>query len=290
MRSVWANIAVLLLIILLLPIIIIMIGPLLALAALRGRQPAGPITLNTKRYGIAGRLGALMLGLAIWLFIWSGLAWLILSNVSATSSIAEAIIVTPPLLVPNTATPTIATVDKPFDADVLTNASDTTLTPQITAPPSLTISPSPLATVSPTPWPSPTATPSANPSPTVTPLPTPTARTFPLPTVTQSQNGNTESPWSNPQASAMPTATPLALTIADRQTVLRAINRGNTLLQEAIVDPSEENLRELQTIWQAEAFRKARDFATESNSRYAVPFQTQFEYLTPPFISESSTT
>jgi len=42
--------------ILLLPIFLIVIGPLLVVAAVRGRQSVGPITLNSSQYGPAGRI------------------------------------------------------------------------------------------------------------------------------------------------------------------------------------------------------------------------------------------
>ncbi len=62
--------------ILLLPLIIIILGPLLVLAAIRGQQYFGPITLNSIRYNFAGRIGVFLLGVVVWLLVWGGLAWL----------------------------------------------------------------------------------------------------------------------------------------------------------------------------------------------------------------------
>ncbi len=51
---------------LLLPVILILMGPLLVVAALRGRQRIGPITLDAARSS-ARRTGALVVGLLLWL-------------------------------------------------------------------------------------------------------------------------------------------------------------------------------------------------------------------------------
>ncbi|HXV99976.1 MAG TPA: hypothetical protein VEC93_16275, partial [Anaerolineae bacterium] len=76
MRTALFDLVRLVLLILLLPIILILIGPLLIWAVLRGRQRIGPVTLNTSRYSAAGRAGALIIGLLLWVLIWGGLIWL----------------------------------------------------------------------------------------------------------------------------------------------------------------------------------------------------------------------
>ena len=86
------NLGCLVVAILLLPIFLIIIGPLLVLAAVRGRQSVGPIMLNSSQYGAAGRIGALMLGLGLWLLIWGGLVWVIVNGLlpSSTPTVAVA--------------------------------------------------------------------------------------------------------------------------------------------------------------------------------------------------------
>ena len=75
-----ADFGRLVLLILLLPLILILIGPLLILAAIRGHQPLGPITLDTARYKPVARTGAFILGLLLWLLVWGGLAWCVSSS------------------------------------------------------------------------------------------------------------------------------------------------------------------------------------------------------------------
>ncbi|RME72276.1 MAG: hypothetical protein D6784_13760, partial [Chloroflexi bacterium] len=71
-----AELGRLVILVLLLPIFLLLLGPFLVLAVIKGRQPFGPVTLDTSDYGPAGRLAALLVGLLLWGLVWGGLAWL----------------------------------------------------------------------------------------------------------------------------------------------------------------------------------------------------------------------
>lgn len=58
-----------------LPFILLISGPLLIWAAFRGKQPIGPITLDVSQQGAWLRSIVLVLGLGLWIAIWGGLAW-----------------------------------------------------------------------------------------------------------------------------------------------------------------------------------------------------------------------
>ncbi|NJO00003.1 MAG: hypothetical protein HC875_40780, partial [Anaerolineales bacterium] len=83
-----ADLFRLILLVLLLPVILILIGPLLVLAALRGRQRIGPITLDAAR-SPTRRTGALVVGLLLWLLVWGGLAWLTWAALATPPTVAQ---------------------------------------------------------------------------------------------------------------------------------------------------------------------------------------------------------
>ena len=62
----------LLLVIVVLPLTLILAGPLLVVAAVRGSQAIGPIVLNPGHSKPSGRVAAFLLGVAIWLAVWGG--------------------------------------------------------------------------------------------------------------------------------------------------------------------------------------------------------------------------
>ncbi len=64
--------------------------------------------------------------------------------------------------------------------------------------------------------------------------------------------------------------------------MVAAVEEGNVLLREAIVQADEENLQNLETIWRGRALAAARDFAREHYDRYAQPFSVTYEYIAPP--------
>jgi hypothetical protein len=267
MRGILTSLGCLILLILFLPIIAIVIGPLLVLAALRGHQPAGPITLNTERYGPAGRMGGLMLGLAVWILVWGGLAWLAIAG----GLIEQA----------------MATISPPNVTAPVTNSVPTSPT----IPPTLT----PPATDRPVLLPSATATPV-----TTSTVPTMTDTATPIPTATATQPADdlpaTNTPMSLPEAeqvaeatiTVIPAAPAPTLTIADRQTAIAVVEEGNILLREATALANEENIQSLQTVWQGLGLTVATDFATKLYERYAKPFDVEFEYITLPKVEEQS--
>jgi hypothetical protein len=275
MRTVLVNFGCLILSILFLPLFFIFIGPLLVLAALRGRQPVGPIIFNTSRYGLAGRIGALMLGLAIWILVWSGLAWVVVNGLLPASTVAEGPSITPSAVV------SVSLPTPPAESQTAT-------------PPR----PSSTFTVTPTPLP-PTPTPSSTPTNLIaTASPTPTSDDS-TPIITETPLVNTpqltipiisdQSTASDQLALATREALTSTLTLADRQAVINTVEEGNLLLREAISLANQENIQKLETVWQGQALTKAQNFVTDLYGRYIKPFEVQFEYIVSPTISSQST-
>lgn len=249
--------------ILLLPIAIILIGPLLVLAVFRGQQRMGPIVLNSSRYDIVGRIGILMLGLAIWLLVWSGLLWFALLATSPS------VLVGIPFIGPNIS----ELIDEPTPTVVLPTVRVVTspsVTPTAQPETSPEVSPT-IETISPT------STPSVTKAATQV-INTPTPELSPAPTsTTRSTRTVTAAPTSLGQPS---------FTSADEESVIETITEANLLLQNAITLPSEENLANLGVIWQDRALTKVERFATEQYERYRKPFSAQFEFIISPTISE----
>jgi hypothetical protein len=69
-----------------------------------------------------------------------------------------------------------------------------------------------------------------------------------------------------------------------RQAAIAAVEAGNDLLHDAIVEANEDNLQKMGTIWQGKALITARAFATDIYDRYAKPLNVKFEYLNRPAI------
>ncbi len=260
MRTILARFGCFVLFILFLPLFAIFIGPLLVLAAFRGHQPLGPITLDTVRYGPAGRVGALILGLAIWILVWGSLVWLaIASNLPAPT------VVNLPPQATTTAMP----------APIVTPT-----------PPSPTFTP--LAADRPTLLPT-TTTPTESPTvPPATDTTTPTA----TPTELFNEILATNTPTTTPELQVeraktlVPTTPPPTLTLADRQAAIAAVEEGNSLLHQAINLANEENIQKLGTVWHGTALSDAQEFAADLYDRYARPFKAQLEYISPPAIGE----
>ncbi len=260
-----ADFGRLVLLILLLPLILILIGPLLILAAIRGHQPLGPITLDTARYKPAARTGAFILGLLLWLLVWGGLTWF---AIYAFSLPATSVTLVSEAGAPEGITPTV-------------------LLPTVTS----TSTSLPPPTNSPTPQPA-SSTPSG-PSPTTLPLPpdsTSTSTSTPSPKITASA---TPSPTLD-QTAIAETASPTVsfnatLTSADRQAAITVVEEGNVLLREAIAQASEENLQKMETVWRGLALQVAKNFATTLYKQYAKPLEVKFEYINPPVVDPQST-
>lgn len=269
-----ADLARLILLILLLPLILILIGPLLVVAAIRGHQPLGPITLETARYKLAGRVGALALGLLIWLLVWGGLGWFIIYAYASPSTVTlvplpasgEGAEASPsatfrPTRLPPTATAAVVSADTP--------------TPQ----------PSRASLAEPTPPSSPSARPlPPNFTPTFTPTPSPkttVSLTDAVPTATLDQA----------ERELTSTATAIlegSVALADRQAAISVVETGNLLLREAIANANEENLQELERVWRGLGLQVAKSFATGLYERYSKPLEVEFEFIQRPEIDPES--
>jgi hypothetical protein len=276
MRDFLGNCGCLILFILILPLLLIAVGPLLVLAALRGRQPAGPIELNTARYGPLGRVGALMLGLAVWILVWGGLIWVVMNGLLPASTQSTVTFVTP--------SPPVITATKVIVIGESTPASGTPIPAVPVAEP-------------PTALPSNTPTDVAEESPaTVLPVFTLPATetvtitetaTFVSETATQTPE-STETPTSNPVVAVTGTLT-ASLPLVDQEAVITVVEEGNVLLREAISLANPDNLQELELVWHDNALTKAQNFATDIYGRYAKPFEVQFEYIISPTLTVTTT-
>ena len=278
MRSILADLSRLILILLLLPIIIILIGPLLVLAVFRGRQQLGPLTLDSSRYDLAGKAGILMLGLALWLLVWSGLAWLTLTATSSAgmvqlspsgSTLAGLVSGSTPTA---TTLPTTPTLVVPTPTTVTPAATPTIVTPPPTEP-------------APTLRPTETqAAPTATATLLVAELATEEAATaVPSPVANTTRNIPSSDAGTVAAETSTPTPTPAE---PDPSAAIETVTEANRLLQNAITLPSEENLASLAEIWQDRAFTKVEKFAIEQHERYGEPFGASFEFISPPQVSE----
>jgi hypothetical protein len=290
MRTALANLSCLILLILFLPLFVIFIGPLLVLAALRGRQPVGPIILNTLRYGIVGRVGAFMLGLAIWILVWSGLTWVVINGLLPSSTVAVLPFPTSTTASVNIPTPLTERLPSPSPG-VGTEGFDTgpqgeTPTP---LPPTFTVTPTLLSSTS-TPGSIATVsvatsifTPLVDSTPPLTKTPI-TGTPEPTPSPVSDRSADSEQfEISETDVLTSP------LTRAEEQAVIAAVEEGNLLLREAISLANQENIQKLETVWRGRALTKAQDFVVDIYGRYIKPFDVQFEYVISPTLSNQST-
>jgi hypothetical protein len=242
-------------VVILFPLTVLLIGPLLVLAALRGVQRVGPIVFEPERSGAGGRILALLLGLTLWLVVWGGLALLVGPLMPAPAPAGEVAVAPTPTRMPRpTFTPS------PAPLPTFTPEPPATPTP---APLAVTASPTPvLATSTPLPPPA-TATPVPATS-TPTPLPPPT-----------------------PTPTRPPTATPVAtLAPAQAAQAIAVVEKANDLLRAAVVEPSIGNLAALETAWRGDALKDAQAFAQDLSRRYLRPLEVTFVYLSPPSARE----
>jgi hypothetical protein len=250
------------LLVIVLPLTLLLIGPLLILAALRGMQHIGPIVLNPGRRGAAGRVGALLLGLVAWLAIWGGLAFALapaglpgMQSLSLSDLLAKGA----PAAAPLVPSPTAILMPSP----------------SASAMPVLILTPSPSQPAS---VPGPSATPSVPPATATRVLPVATAT--PLPATPTLAPTVTSAPGSSPAMALAPQ--PAAEAIA-------VVEQANELLSKAAMDPSISNLAALETVWQDRALAKAQAFAQQLYQEYPHPLQVTFVYLSPPTAQEDDT-
>jgi hypothetical protein len=270
-----------------LPFILIIIGPLLVLAVWRGQQQMGPITLNSAQYGSAGRAGILVLGLAVWLLVWGGLAWLTVVALSAPLPFTMQI----PSLNSLTAL-TLVTEPSPTSPPFATVIAADTITPAPTFSPTAASTPPP-----PTERPSPTPTrrlATAATTSTLTPTPTfdsqVTAITSTLelqltPTIMAGQALITPTVISRPPTLTLTPAGQTTLTDTNELAAISAIKEADLLLQATIRLANKEDINNLSRVWEDKALIIIEDFETELFDQAARPFSLEFEYLLPPTAS-----
>jgi hypothetical protein len=240
------------LVVVILPLTLLFIGPLLALAAVRGMQRVGPIILNPSQRGTGGRIRALLLGMLLWLVVWGGLA-LTLSRVEL---------------------PTLGGIS----SSALESGATSTLSPVV---PTATPTPVPHATLQVVAAPTPTRPEKSELSPTPSPIP-------PTPTpLSPTATAQPASPTLTPPATATFTPSPAPIaTLSPEQAseAIAAVEAANELLRAAVIQPSIGNLAGLETMWRGEALAKAQAFAQDLSRRYLRPLDVSFVYLLPPVV------
>ncbi len=222
-----------------------------------------------------------MLGLALWLLIWSGLLWVGLLYVSPTSSIAQ-------LLFPAPAPTATAT---PVPTETGTPIITASPTPTATQGTSVLVSIPVTETVPVIPSNTPSATNTVIDLPTITntsviitptdtskPSNTPTLTLSPAPTSTQSVTTPTIEITSTNDQSQL-----------DEETIQAILEEGNAILLAAITETTDGNLEQLQTVWRGRALTKAENFVTDTNNRFSANTVIELEYLSPLNISPYST-
>lgn len=271
MTKTWfGDLGRLLLWLLLLPLLLLLLGPLLVLAAVRGSLRLGVINLNPSRQAPQGRWWALGVGVLLWGLTWGGLGWA-----------AQRFVDSPPA----EATLTAAVTNTPPAGEAGATASPTASpSPQPPSPTATAVS-SPTPTSGPTP---------AVPSPTVTPISTATraatATSTPLPRATATATATTTpTPTPSPAAPSPtpgPSPTPtLALTTVDEVTaaqVVRSLNQANDLLVEAARMPNPPSIIALADSWQGSALGQVRSFVNSIAFRYERPLTVTYSLVTEP--------
>jgi hypothetical protein len=266
-------------VVILFPLTVLLIGPLLVLAALRGVQRVGPIVFEPDRGGAGGRILALLLGLTLWLVVWGGLALLVgpvLPELAPGGEVGGVAATAP------TPTRTPRPTFTPSPAPVPTDTPE----PATNVP---TLPPQPPATATPALPPLATDTPALAPA-TATPLPPPaTATLTPVPATSTPTPlpPPTPVPTRPPTVTPAPTFTPVA-TLAPGQAAqaIAAVEKANDLLRAAVVEPSIGNLAALETTWRGDALKDAQAFAQDLSRRYVRPLEVTFVYLNPPAARE----
>jgi len=239
----------LVLIVVVLPLALLLSGPALVLAALRGRQRVGPIVLDPGQRGRFGRVWACLLGLLLWLAVWGGVA-LLLGRTLRPMTVAH---VPPPTLVtvspapetptavvPATLPPSSTPLPPPTPAAEPTHALEEATPTAILAPPTETVPASPSPSL-----------------PTLTPLPLPT-----------------------PAQTSQPDQAALAIA---------AVEAANEQLRMAVIQPSEENLAALKQHWKERSLDKAKAFATSLHQAVGAPTEVSYVYLISPTVSQQLT-
>jgi len=247
----------LLLVIVVLPLTLILAGPLLVVAALRGSQAVGPLVLTPGHNRPSGRLVAFVIGLVIWVAVWGGTGLILTKTVPLPPTETASAVITP--------SPSLA-------------ASTPELTPAATAVPVVaTEAPSPTIPSQPTDSSSQTAQPTMTPTPSsaasdVTSVPEPTA----MPTLT---------PVPQPTETSPPPAAPVEPEEAANATA--AIEQANELLRLAVAEPTEDRLAALESLWTENALAKAQEFAKGPSRMVGTPTEVSYAHLMAPIVEWS---
>jgi len=272
-------------VVILFPLTLLLIGPLLVLAALRGVQRVGPIVFEPDRSGVGGRILALLLGLTLWLVVWGGLALLIGPAMPTLAPAGEAVGVTAVAPAPTrTPRPTFTPNPAPVSTSSAQPSFGTPEPPSATSAP--TLAPEPPATDTPLPAPA-TSTPAPLPPPaTDTPVPA-QATSTPAPLPSPTPVPPTATPTQPPTATPAPIATPIAMLAPDQAArAIAVVEKANDLLRAAVVEPSIGNMAALETAWRGDALKDAQAFAQDLSRRYVRPLEVTFVYLNPPSARE----
>ena len=290
-------------VVILFPLSLLLIGPLLVLAALRGVQRVGPIVFEPERSGVGGRILALLLGLTLWLVVWGGLVLLVgpvLPSLAPAGEVADATAPAPaptrtprPTFTPSPAPPSATLSAQPPLGSAQPSFGTPTQPPPATSAP--TSAPEPLATSTSVPLPPPatdtsvpapaTSTPEPPPA-TDTPVPAPATST-PAPLPSPTPVPPTATPTRLPTATPAPTMTPVAtLAPAEAARAIAVVEKANDLLRAAVVEPSIGNMAALETAWRGDALADAQAFAQDLTRRYRRPLEVTFDYLSSPSARE----
>ncbi len=242
----------LLLLVILLPLILFMIGPLLVIAAIRGSITLGALQLRPGKYYHWGRIWAFSLGIILWVFIWGGIVqfW-------------------PPNFSMPTRLPTW----------IKTGETIETIIQQIVGPTTPQVSPSPTSTVALTATvASATATHTPLPSLTVTPLPSPTA----IATATISATLLPTRSTALSQTVPSPTLFPL-----QQDELTQVLDEANTLLIQYLQAPIPAQEAALKTIWIGDALHEIQTFAQTISVKYQTPLTITYRIIGTPTITST---
>ena len=235
----WKDSLRLLLLLVVLPIILLLAGPVLTIAALKGRMRLpGGLMLSPGKHRRKNREIAFVMGIILWAFTWSVVGWMgaaIYFNASPDGGVSVTAIELTPMSLPS-----------PTQTETLT----------------------PTATLAPTETPSPADTPFATPTPSpkmVTDTPSP------HPTDTPTAIFAAEMPAASPS----PTLDSAA-EISMQATAIQTVSAANRALRQAIDSPNTQNLDALGDFWQGNALTRVRIFAQEMHDKYRAPVQANY--------------
>ncbi len=239
--------------IVLLPLLLLLVGPLLVLAAIFGRLSLFNIQLNPGKHFSGGRAWAFVVGLLLWATIWPGLAWLLTGGQLPLMTAARQPAAAVPVAAPATPTPRPSFTPTPAPDD----AAEAVVLPTAT----LVVA---------------TDTPLLPPSATFTPLPLPTATLRP-----------TSPP---PTATATRVLPPSTLSSEEEAEALQSIIHANNLLVAVMVKPDGQNTSALSLRWRGAALAKVQTFAQDVNQKYNAPLTIRYSTIGVPQISVNAQT